>query len=71
MMVDEFFNSSNVRLPIILKKMAGEDEDNHRDRVRMYMLACPDNKFSDIADLIDPQNDYHTGFFNLYNECQK
>jgi hypothetical protein len=71
MMVDEFFRNKNAKysLPIILKKIAGESESNHRDRVRMFLLACPDTKFSDIAEIINPDNVFHNGFFALYNEC--
>jgi hypothetical protein len=32
------------------------------------MLACDDQKFSEMANLIDPENQFQIGFFNLYNE---
>jgi hypothetical protein len=63
MLVGEFFTDPLNKLPLILKRMACEAEDSHRQRVKMYLQACPDTKFTDFADLIDPQNVYHNGFF--------
>jgi len=34
----------------------------------MYLLACPDTKFSEIAEIINPENVFQIGFFNLYSE---
>jgi len=71
MMVDEFFKNDICKLPLILNKIAGESEATHQERVKMYLLACPDTKFSEIAEIINPENVFHQGFFNLYNEVTK
>ena len=68
MMVDDFFTHDKYALPLLLKKIAGESELNHKQRVKMYLLACPDTKFADIAELINPENVFQQGFFHLYNE---
>ena len=54
---------------MMLKRMGNEDEETHKNRVKMYLLACPDTKFSNIADIIDPSKVQHEGFFMVYNEC--
>jgi|DEB0MinimDraft_12_1074336.scaffolds.fasta_scaffold149251_1 hypothetical protein len=54
MLVDEYFQNDTCKLPSMLRKMAGELETMHEHRVKMYLLACPDTKFSDIAEIIDP-----------------
>lgn len=69
MMVDEFFNNAKCKMPPILNRMAGESEQSHRNRVRLYLLGCNQTRFTDIADIINPQNQFHRGFFTLYNEC--
>ena len=56
MMVDRYFNHERYALPLLLKKIAGETEQNHKRRVKMYLLACPDSKFADIAELINPES---------------
>ena len=56
---------------MILKKLAGESEQNHIERVRRYLLATDDKKFLDIANLIDPENQFQVGFFELYNEVMQ
>ena len=70
MVLDEYFTNGKYALPSLLKKLAGESESNHEERVRKYLLACDDQRFSDVANLIDPQNQFQLGFFNLYNEIQ-
>ena len=58
-MVDpEFFTHPTCPLPLILKKLSGESEFTHQERVKSYMLACDDHKFSDMANLIDPENQF-------------
>ena len=56
MMVDEFFTNSTLPMPKILKKLTNESVEKHEERVKMYLLACPDTKFSEIAEIIDPSN---------------
>ena len=56
MVLDEYFTNERYGLPSLLKKLAGETESNHEERVRKYLLACDDQRFSDVANLIDPQN---------------
>lgn len=70
MVLEEYFTNEKYALPPLLKKLAGETESNHEERVRKYLLACDDQRFSDVANLIDPQNEFQLGFFNLYNEIQ-
>ena len=55
-------------LPRMLKKMAREDTEQHVHRVRTYLLACPDDKFTNLADHIDPDDVHQVGFFDLYTE---
>ena len=69
MVAPEFFSHPRYPLPMILKKLAGETELTHQERVKRYMLACDDQKFSDMANIIDPENQFQIGFFNLYNEA--
>ena len=47
----------------MLKKMGNECVEDHEKRVKMYLLACPDTKFSDFADIIDPSKVQQEGFF--------
>ena len=68
---EEFFKNDICKLPLMIKKLAGESEDIHLTRVRMYLFSCPDVKFNLIAELIDPENACHTGFYNLYNEVME
>jgi len=59
MIIDEYFDIKIHKercLPLILKKLAGESEPDHIERVRRYLLAADDKKFLDIANLIDPEN---------------
>ena len=56
MLVNEYFTHDKYALPIMLKKMAGETEIVHQERVRKFLLACDDQKFSDISNLINPEN---------------
>ena len=57
------------KLPPILNRDAKESETKHRQRVRSFLLAFPDCKFTEIAPLIDPNNAAHHGFQELYEEC--
>ena len=50
MVLDEYFKNEKCSLPFILKQIAGESEDTHKTRARMYLLACSDQNFSDIAE---------------------
>lgn len=57
MVIEEYFsNQTNCQLPLILKRIAGETEFTHKQRVQMYLTACPDAKFTDIAELINPDD---------------
>jgi len=56
------------RLPPLTKKLPNEIEMNHRERVKKYLLACDEQRFTDIAQIIDPGEGIQLGFFNLYNE---
>ena len=58
LVVQEYFTHPRYPLPLLLKKLAGESEYTHQERVKRYMLACDDQKFSDIANLIDPENQF-------------
>lgn len=66
MVVEEYFKEG--QLPLILKKLAGETEFNYRQRVKMFLLACSDDYFTNIANLINPENIFQQGFFELYTE---
>lgn len=46
MMIDDYFNNEGNSLPLILKRIAGETEHTHKQRVQMYLMACPDTKFT-------------------------
>ena len=69
MIVDEYFTHPQYPLPKILKKLAGESELVHQERVKKYLIACDDTTFSGIANMIDPENQFQMGFFNLYNDA--
>lgn len=42
MVVDEYFTNEKYSLPLIVKKLAGESEHTHQERVKLYLLACDD-----------------------------
>ena len=42
MLVNEYFENEKYALPIMLKKLAGESEIVHQERVRKFLLACDD-----------------------------
>lgn len=56
------------RLPPLTKKLPNELEKSHRERVEKYLLACDEQRFTEIAQIIDPGDEIQMGFFNLYNE---
>jgi hypothetical protein len=56
MVTPEFFSHPKYALPRLLMKLAGESELVHQERVKRYMLACDDQRFSEIANIIDPDN---------------
>ena len=56
MVLEEYFTNEKYALPPLLKKLTGETEQNHEERVRKYLLACDDQRFSDVANIIDPTN---------------
>jgi hypothetical protein len=56
MIVDEYFTHKDHALPKMLKKLAGESEICHQERVKKYLLACDDTTFCGIANMIDPDN---------------
>ena len=58
MIVDEFFTHERHPLPKILKKLAGESEICHQERVKKYLLACDDTTFCQYANMIDPENQF-------------
>ena len=68
MLVDEYFKQGPHKLPLILKKLATENEYQHREKVRMYLMACDDVTFTNISYIIDPENQFQLGFYNLYTE---
>ena len=35
----------------------------------MYLLGCHDSRFTEIGDIINPENAFQRGFFSLYSEC--
>ena len=42
MVLDEYFNHEKYALPPLLKKLQGETEKSHEERVRKYLLVCDD-----------------------------
>lgn len=58
MLVNEYFTHDKYSLPMMLKKLAGESEIVHQERVKKFLLACDDQKFSDISNLINPENQF-------------
>jgi hypothetical protein len=56
MVLEEYFTHEKYALPPLLKKLQGETEKSHEDRIRKYLLVCDDQRFSDVANVIDPTN---------------
>ena len=56
MLVEEYFQHDRYALPLMLKKMSGESEHDHQERVKRFLIACDDQRFTDIAFLINPEN---------------
>lgn len=68
MLIDEYFQHPQFKLPLMLKKLSHESEISHREKVKKYLLACPDTMFTEYAHLINPESQFQMGFYNLYNE---
>lgn len=68
MLPQEYFTHPKYKLPLLLKKLSNEGEIQHREKVKMYLLACSDSTFTEHAYLIDPENQFQMGFYNLYTE---
>lgn len=68
MLVEEYFQHDRYALPLMLKKMSGESEHDHQERVKRFLIACDDQRFTDIAFLINPENQFQQGFYKLYSE---
>tara|TARA_B110000305_G_C18872262_1_gene373711 strand:- start:30 stop:335 length:306 start_codon:yes stop_codon:yes gene_type:complete len=56
MVVEEYFTHEKYCLPPICRKLAGETEFTHQERVKRYLLACDDSRFSDIGHIINAEN---------------
>jgi len=68
MLVEEYFTHDRYALPLMIKKISGESEYDHQERVRRFLMACDDQRFTDIAFLINPENQFQQGFYKLYTE---
>ena len=56
MVVEEYFTHEKYCLPPICRKLASETEFTHQERVKRYLLACDDCRFSDIGHIINAEN---------------
>lgn len=68
MLVEEYFTHERYALPLMIKKISGESEFDHLERVKRFLMACDDQRFTDIAFLINPENQFQQGFYKLYTE---
>ena len=58
-------------LPEMFKKDEKEDQEEHIERVRYYLLEAPADVFTNYAKLIDSKDVHQRGFFELYTEVTK
>ena len=56
-MVPIYFENKKVNFPPMYKKFHHENESTHRGRVAKYLLACDEQKFTELAHLIDTSDD--------------
>ena len=68
MLVEEYFANERFALPLMMKRISGESESDHQERVKRFLIACDDQRFTDIAFLINPENQFQQGFYKLYTE---
>ena len=63
-----YLDNEFVKLPLICKQLSHESEEVHMLRVKKYLLTCDKTTFTQIAHLIDPDDEIQKGFHNLYDE---
>ena len=56
--------------PAIMKQFNSEDDPTYEARVKNYLLCMSDEQFTQVGDLIDPEDIHQAQFFELYTELQ-
>lgn len=69
MVDEEFFDNETFKLPLILKKLASDTCESHKEKLERFFLVCDDATFTKVGGLIDPEKQTHEEFFKLYNAC--
>ena len=67
---DYFENVDGFRFPKLMKQLKNEDDPTYEARVKNYLLCQSDEQFTQVGDLIDPDDPHQTVFLELYTEVQ-